>query len=171
MEGGGGGGALGMVYSGEYAHGRMASGAAEYRFATGTVYRGAFKNGAFHGEGVLVFKDRGQYKGVWKEGALLSGKYTFEDGLAHEETKEWYCTERDRRFFGEHRKGVPPAGESVVRAETREGRPIPKGTYDVNDGYLNASTGHVHCYQTGKVVRSPSAAEKEVIVARAFLQR
>jgi hypothetical protein len=168
---GGGGGALSLPYSGEYAHGRMSSAKAEYRFPSGTVYRGAFKNGAFHGKGVLVFKERGQYEGVWKDGALVSGKYTFEDGLAHEETKEWYCTERDRRFYGEHRKGVRPAGESVVRVENREGRPIPNGTYDVNDGYFNASTGHVHCYHSGKAVRTPSAGEKEVIMDRAFLQR
>ena len=36
-----GGGALRLPYSGEYAHGRMSSAQAEYRFPSGTVYRGA----------------------------------------------------------------------------------------------------------------------------------
>ncbi len=161
-----------LPYDGEYVHGRMSTTRdAEYRFPTGTVYRGTFKNGTFHGKGVLIFKNMGEFRGEWKEGELLNGDYTHQDGLSHTETAAWYCTEKDRRFYGEHLKGVPPAGKSVIRCENREGRPIPKGTFDVNDGYYSATTGNVHDYQTGKVVRTPTDAQKEVITSRAYTQR
>jgi hypothetical protein len=50
---------LAIRYDGELVNGRMESEEpAEYVFSTGTVYRGPFKNGCFHGQGELWAEGR-----------------------------------------------------------------------------------------------------------------
>ncbi|SBS85980.1 MORN repeat protein, putative [Plasmodium ovale curtisi] len=57
----------------------------EYTYPDGNVYVGDFKNEKFHGEGTLIFKDKGTYKGTWENGKIVRGNYYFSDGLQYED--------------------------------------------------------------------------------------
>jgi len=48
-------------------------------------YEGGFKNGYFHGHGVMIFRDKSRYEGTWREGRRWGyGKYTRDNGSFYE---------------------------------------------------------------------------------------
>ena len=49
---------------------------------------GQFKNGKFHGKGVIYIKGGGQYHAVWNNGKESDGHYEFADSLKYDE-KNW----------------------------------------------------------------------------------
>ena len=104
---------------------------------------------------------------------MLRGKVIFRDGLEYEASENWsYCTlseedaggEKDRRFFSEHVRGIPPAGRSNL---TNDGHvmQIPRGAYDVGDGFYDASEKSVFAYDTVTVLRKPTDDEINWIIA------
>ena len=135
-------------------NGRM-EGYGTYRFPSGTVYTGEFLDGEFHGEGTLQFADCGKYHAKWEHGKAVKGRYVFADGLAYTEPTDgdWaYCREDgDRRFYSELVEGLRPAGDSQL-ANAHPPPSIPKGTYDVGDGYLD-DDGKVYPYNQPGVTR------------------
>lgn len=83
-----------------------------YTFENGDHYIGGFKDGMFHGKGILYFKGNGfgKFEGEWKDGISVKGEYVFDDHLHYKEDDWHYCTRDDRRFFSEHKKGIRPNG-------------------------------------------------------------
>ena len=166
-----------MQYRGSRENGRWDTSRTEkegtYEFANGTVYKGSFRNGAFHGKGTLIFRNAGQYLAEWKDGVEVegSGKYVFRDGLHYSDHNWKYCTQSDRRFNveieDEASGGVAPAGKTRL---TNHGNTIPRGCYDVGDGYVdpNAGIDAVRNYTSGKVIRAVQEAERRWMVERCY---
>lgn len=154
-------------YTGEFVNGRMESETSvEYKFENGTRYVGPFENGCFHGEGTLYLPGKGAFKGTWEKGRVVTGEFTFDDGLTYENKPEWeFCTARDRRFWEEHQEGIKPNGATLLR---RGENTIPFGMFDCLEGYYNPRTGSIHHYVTNVVVRKVSPEEGDMIRDRAF---
>ncbi len=76
----------------------------------GTVYKGGFKGGEFHGEGSLTVPGFGTYSAIWDNGKEIKGGYTFSDGLKYSDENWKYCSASDRRFYNEIQEGIRPAG-------------------------------------------------------------
>jgi hypothetical protein len=129
-------------YRGESKNGRM-EGQGEYFFENGNVYVGQFLNNAFHGQGTIKFPGSGKYDATWSRGVASDGKYTFDDGLAYAETNWTYCTPEDRRYYTE-RDDINPAGRDQLVNSTDPKRVLPRGCYDVGDGFLNPQDGLVY---------------------------
>lgn len=128
-------------------------GQGEYFFENGNVYVGQFLNNAFHGQGTIKFPGSGKYDATWSRGVASDGKYTFDDGLAYAETNWTYCTPEDRRYYTE-RDDINPAGRDQLVNSTDPKRVLPRGCYDVGDGFLNPQDGLVyHWAQPGKAIR------------------
>jgi hypothetical protein len=130
-------------YEGETKNGRM-EGKGKYHFPNGNVYVGEFLNNAFHGAGTIMFPGSGKYEAVWTRGVASDGHYTFGDGLAYDESEWSYCTPGDRRFYSEHKHGISPAGNDQLTNVVDSTRILPRGCYDVVDGYLNPEDGLVY---------------------------
>lgn len=181
-------------YDGRLVDGRMdSSEATTYQFATGTVYEGPLRNGAFHGQGVLVFPGKGRFAGTWDRGTFVTGSFTFEDGLAYDRrvsggtTKEFkqredsdaeaepeekqgdawlYCTAKDRRYWHEQQEGLRPAGQELVRSNAGK---VPAGCLDAVDSYMDPKTGCTHDFD-GKVIRMENTEDADLKRQRAFIQ-
>lgn len=69
-----------------------------YRFADGPLYSGDFKDGHFHGHGILTFPNGNKIEGFWDMGITQYMTFTFEDGLEYEMNGWGYCQEPDRRY-------------------------------------------------------------------------
>lgn len=99
----------------------------------GAIYEGQFKEGDFHGKGVITYPVGHKLKGHWKRGKMISKTFVFYDGL---EVKEpWnYCQIPDRRFQHEFNKGLQGPGQEFEtnRQPTVD---IPDGCLDTVDGY------------------------------------
>jgi hypothetical protein len=121
-------------YQGHIVNGRM-EGKGKYYFENGNEYIGEFFNNAFHGTGTIHFPGSGVYEATWKYGKAIDGKYTFSDGLDYQEENWSYCTPEDRRFNSERQSGIRPAGNDQLANDPA--RVLPRGCYDVGDGYLN----------------------------------
>lgn len=130
-------------YQGATKNGRM-EGAGKFTFPNGNVYVGQFLNNSFHGHGCIHFPGSGKYEATWVRGVPSGGKYTFGDGLSYEEQEWKYCTPGDRRFFTEHQHGIEPAGRDQLANSKDLSRVLPRGCYDVVDGYLNPDDGLVY---------------------------
>lgn len=114
------------------------------------------KRDPFHGKGTLFFKDGSSFTAVFTEGqALKNGQYVFADGLEYVESKDWeYCTDNDRRFYGENYTGLEPAGRENIHARDRPGfekknvetRKIPEGSLDTRDGFYIPATRTVYSH-------------------------
>ncbi|KAI9192974.1 uncharacterized protein BJ171DRAFT_432647 [Polychytrium aggregatum] len=138
-------------------------GAGRYTFPDGNVYIGDFKDGQFHGHGTIHFKHGGLYDAEWENGVAVQGTYTFKDGLEYE-PEDWdYCTDKDRRFFSERVNGFPPGRYTQLTNDANRAPSIPKGTFDIGDGYYSEATGRIHTYD-GQPSRQPSDEEREWIV-------
>lgn len=109
-------------------------GEGEYSLSTGTVYRGAFCDGMFHGLGTLFFPNGGRYEGKWKDGIAVEGKYIFPDDLEFKETDWEYCDGYDRRFNTEIKEGLKSSGHTRL-TNFEPTRQIPEGCYDCGDGF------------------------------------
>lgn len=70
----------------------------------GTKYTGGFKNGLFHGKGVLQVGN-GKVEGEFENGRYKNGQLTFSDGLKYEPEQWRYLKGTDRRFHIEKVKG------------------------------------------------------------------
>ena len=93
---------------------------------TGIVYEGAFRDGAFEGEGALTLPNGARYRARWAAGVEVpgSGSYQWADGLPYNcpvpsptaaeaappvaaDMTQWpFLTPFDRRTWPEHRAGV-----------------------------------------------------------------
>lgn len=156
----------------------------QYTFPDGMKYVGQFKEGFFHGEGV-IYTPEGSYRAKFDMGEVgvigpqlrvarsshrlldvfvctqeLSGTYVFNDGLVFKDKGWEYCTPEDRRFHTEITgEGVRPAGECQLANDAK--RVLPEGCYDVGDGYYNPDSGKVHAFDGGAELRAPDVAEVE----------
>ena len=86
-------------YEGSTEAGRM-EGEGVYTYGDGTKYVGQFKNGAYHGEGKLIFAN-GEFRGIFNNGKHVDGQFVFSDGLVYVEDDWKYCTSADRRLHSE----------------------------------------------------------------------
>ena len=68
-------------YEGPVKNLRMEGKRAKYHFPNGDYYMGGFLNGAFHGEGVIFFKDGAQLKAKWNNGQMLESRFFFDDNF------------------------------------------------------------------------------------------
>ncbi len=68
----------------------LPSGHGEYSFSNGTIYRGDFSDGEFHGSGTLFYPNGSKYVAKWERGKLVpsSGVFYFPDNLPYGSTKE-----------------------------------------------------------------------------------
>uniref|UniRef100_H2ZLP4 MORN repeat-containing protein 5 n=1 Tax=Ciona savignyi TaxID=51511 RepID=H2ZLP4_CIOSA len=119
-----------------------------YWFDTHTRYEGQFKDGMFHGAGILHFPNGGRYETNWKCGKEDGvGKYIFNDGLEFEENCDtltgWRYGNRvwDRRFYKEIKEGLRPVNKCMLVTYCGpDGMPlrdIPSNCYDVGDGFYD----------------------------------
>eukprot|EP00618_Florenciella_parvula_P019753 CAMPEP_0119541512 /NCGR_PEP_ID=MMETSP1344-20130328/53000_1 /TAXON_ID=236787 /ORGANISM="Florenciella parvula, Strain CCMP2471" /LENGTH=205 /DNA_ID=CAMNT_0007585501 /DNA_START=124 /DNA_END=738 /DNA_ORIENTATION=- len=152
-------------FDGPTHNGRFHGEAGEYTFADGTVYRGGFKNGMFHGQGTLTFEN-GVFEGTWDNGREAGGQFIFNDGLPFTKENWNYCSVKDRRFWSEYADGIKPAGETN-RTDTGIKPNLPKGCFDVGNGYYDPTTKKVHEYDTGTELRKPSDEELKWIETKA----
>ena len=130
-------------YRGDTKNGRM-EGHGKFFFPNGNVYVGEFLNNAFHRSGTIHFPGSGKFEATWARGAASNGRYTFGDGLSYDETDWAYCTAADRRFHTEHKADIKPAGQDQLSNLSGAARILPRGCYDVSDGYLNPEDGLVY---------------------------
>jgi len=153
-------------YSGPYENGRF-QGAGSYKFS-GNTYEGNFDNGEFSGEGKLTMKGGGLFQGYWKNGELVEGGYVFSDGLQHTPigTNSWeYCTSKDPRFYSEMVDGIKN-GDTLSKITQHEyGNDLPKGCYDVIDGYYEPKAKCVYRYDNNELLREVEDDEVEWIKA------
>ncbi|NWU54303.1 MORN5 protein, partial [Dromas ardeola] len=137
-------------------------GQGSYALPTGTEYRGALRDGTFHGEGELLFPNGGTYRAVWHRGVPTQGKYTFADGLEYKDKKWHYCDGYDRRFYTEICSGLKPAGISQL-TNLDPPRKIPVGCYDCGDGFYNPETRVIVDYKL-RFLRNADDDEHEWII-------
>ncbi|GMI25950.1 hypothetical protein TeGR_g5730 [Tetraparma gracilis] len=145
-------------YEGDTANGRFADEAGTYSYPDGTKFVGSLVNGEFHGEGKLILKGRGEFRGVWEKGRVVSGAYYWDDDLAYKE-KDWkYCSEAggDRTFHSENDSGIGGAGDVKFSDKHGRGESLKDGCYDAGDGYYDVRDGLVHIYPD-----APSAEEQK----------
>ncbi|KAF4689846.1 hypothetical protein FOZ60_001038 [Perkinsus olseni] len=119
-------------------------GKGEYTFPNGTVYSGDFINDEFDGEGTLTFPD---------------GDMSFGDGLDFED-KDWgYLNNGDRRFYDEVKHGIRPAGASLLTNDPKGPPKIPKGCYDVGNGYFDPVENKTFSYDGSRMIGKPGEEE------------
>jgi hypothetical protein len=58
----------GSIYEGEWKNGMMNGPDGVLRNSNGTIYRGGFLDGKYHGEGIMVYPDGVKYEGNWAFG-------------------------------------------------------------------------------------------------------
>ena len=74
-------------------------------------------------------------------------------GLAYQETDWTYCTPEDRRYYTEQ-ENINPAGRDQLTNSTDAARVLPRGCFDVGDGYLNPEDCLVYSWtEEGKAIR------------------
>lgn len=93
-------------YTGEWVNDAM-TGAGEYIFGSGAIYRGNFRNNLFEGEGTYFFPNGSSYSGLWQNNKMHGvGTYTNADGLVTEGVFV-------NGVFQSGERSVPPPGRSV----------------------------------------------------------
>ncbi|KAI8926492.1 hypothetical protein BC831DRAFT_456431 [Entophlyctis helioformis] len=132
-------------------------GEGKYTFPDGNVYVGQFKDGQFHGRGVIYFRNGGKLDAEWANGVAVKENFTFADGLSYEEQQWDYCTEDDRRFFSERVHGFLP-GEPQLSNDPKGKPTVPIMTNDAGYCYYAKEDGLLHNFDGG-VLRQPSAGE------------
>eukprot|EP00760_Papus_ankaliazontas_P012686 PhM_4_TR15495/c0_g1_i1/m.32504 len=100
------------MYKGERTQdGKRMEGNGIYSFPNGDRYVGEFKDGVFHGKGIVFFSQShggGQYRAEWSEGIAVKGTYIFQDGLEYDPVKWGYCVPENRRLWREQLEFVAP---------------------------------------------------------------
>ncbi|KAF4662983.1 hypothetical protein FOL47_005976 [Perkinsus chesapeaki] len=138
-------------------------GEGEYTFPNGTIYRGHFVNDEFDGEGSLIFPDGGTFVGTWQRGIAVDGKYFFGDGLEYKDSNWEYIVSNDRRFYSEVTGGIRPAGESFVTNDSTDEPKIPRGCFDLGNGYYDPSKRVIFDYNGTQVIGKPNEVEQKWI--------
>jgi hypothetical protein len=154
------------VYDGEKEYGRY-HGRGTYTFK-GTTYVGNFVDGEFHGEGVLSIPGVGKYSGYWQNGKLASGGLVFSDGLEFKQVgqRDWaYCSHSDPRFFSEIKDNISNGAELRDITSHSNVDSLPKGCYDVIEGYYDHNKHAICSYDDGSILRMPDTTEQQWIVA------
>jgi len=118
-------------------------------FTTGHKYTGGFKDGARHGDGILLMPGDRKIVGVWEDNEIKSGTYTEPDGTVYE--GQWMFRERNgqgtltypdgRKYIGEfksdkrHGQGALlfPDGRKYV-GDFLSGKRTGRGTMTYPDG-------------------------------------
>ena len=136
---------------------------------SGCCAAGEFSKGQFHGKGVLTFPNGGRFVGTWENGRAVDGQYEFVDSLSFEDDDEeneaagseaWsYCTPADRRFWSEQQRGSVFVVEPQLSNDD-PAPPVPKGCFDVGEGYYDPSTGNVYSFGAGEYLRKVTAEEE-----------
>eukprot|EP00928_Gymnodinium_smaydae_P070082 TRINITY_DN54018_c0_g1_i1.p1 TRINITY_DN54018_c0_g1~~TRINITY_DN54018_c0_g1_i1.p1 ORF type:complete len:211 (-),score=24.18 TRINITY_DN54018_c0_g1_i1:116-694(-) len=133
-------------------------GEGKFKFPSGVVYEGQFRKGEFHGVGALVYPNGGRYQATWDRGYAIEGRYVFDDGLLYEDRNWQYVSQGDRRFYTEVRKGLQPAGKTLLTNEPTPPQ-IPIGTYDTGSGYFDPTTEQIMSYDGKEVLGYPAEVE------------
>ncbi|GAB1602977.1 MORN repeat-containing protein 5-like [Argonauta hians] len=141
-----------MEYTGSGYRGNIVNdqfeGVGDYTFVTEIKYTGHFKDGMFHGPGMLYFPNsKSKYKAVWEDSRAMGGKYTFSDGLKYQENNWDYGSGFDRRFYTEICTGLKPAGTSQLTNITPPAI-IPETFYDCGDGLYDPEERIVYRYNS-----------------------
>lgn len=128
----------------------------------GSHFIGQVKNGKFHGQGVLHFKNGTSFHGVWIDGVCQANKtgIKFNDGLEYNENEEdWdYCNpeKNDRRFYIERCHGLKAAGRAneidTPLEKNGVASPIPPNSFDTGDGYYIPDRRIIYDYN-GDILR------------------
>ncbi|XP_068713175.1 MORN repeat-containing protein 5-like [Montipora foliosa] len=141
---------MGTKYEGGRPKGRMDDSKASFEFPSHfrSEYQGGFKDGMFHGEGVIQFPDLGvKYTGKFEKGKATEGEFEFTDGLQYVIEDDWsYCDGREHREFkSEIENGLKPAGRSQLTNQ-HPPQSIPSGMYDCGDGFYDPLKRNVVTY-------------------------
>ncbi|VVC37346.1 Hypothetical protein CINCED_3A008622 [Cinara cedri] len=144
----------GNHYKGNWNH-RTMSGYGIYVMLDGTVYKGNFDDGLFHGIGTAYHPSGSRIEGVWGKGKCIKRNYIFNDGLRFQPENWHYCEMPDRRFVIEHVKGLQPAAKSWM-TNWQPTIKIPDDQYDAGDGFYRPLTNTVHNYWTNALIRVPT---------------
>ncbi|XP_063230447.1 uncharacterized protein LOC134535308 [Bacillus rossius redtenbacheri] len=141
------------------------SGQGKYVMPHGVVYEGGMLDGMFHGPGVLTYPSGARVKGSWNKGVAEKMSFVFADGLEVDDLNSWtYCKMPDRRFSSEHKRGLQPAGRSLLTQESPP-KHLPDGCYDVGDGVYDPKTKCVHSPNDhSTILRIPTKQEESWIM-------
>ena len=129
----------------------------------GLSYEGELAGGSFQGPGTIVFPNGGRFVGIFNQGILQQGKYYFKDELAYKPSGWDYCTVKDRRFWDEIKNGISFGDKP--RVTNGEAPALPKGVYDLGDGYYDPAKRTIFDYK-GKELSKPTDEEAANIVKK-----
>ncbi|KAI8897658.1 hypothetical protein BC833DRAFT_31960 [Globomyces pollinis-pini] len=143
-------------------------GTGTFTFKNGSIYKGSFKDGMFHGKGTIFFVNGGKLDADWTLGQASKEIFTFDDGLVY--TKEgWdYCTKTDRRFYQERINGFLP-GEPKLTNLT-DSPVVPIVTDDHGYCYYDAAETKLYSFD-GEVLRQPTIDEKKWLELQIYQSR
>ncbi|CRH03890.1 MORN repeat protein, putative [Plasmodium relictum] len=127
----------------------------KYVYPNGNIYIGDFRNEKFHGHGILSFKEKGKFKGIWKNGKIISGQYYFSDGLKYE--NNWKYLIDNPYFYNEQINS-----NEVIYKEEKKNVYLDK-IYDIGDGYCNIEEKIVYDFNNNKEIRKVNEREKNWI--------
>ncbi|XP_037900608.1 MORN repeat-containing protein 5-like [Glossina fuscipes] len=123
-----------------------------YTFPDGSTYQGHFRNGKFHGFGIVFLAKPYNFviKGMFNHGSIDSiNDMCFADGLHvtaslhgfQMDFSEWvYCINGDRRYMRERLEGLCPVGPTASLSANPPDRPLSEGCYDVGEGIYLSKT-------------------------------
>lgn len=110
-------------------------------YISGVQHTGTFNECLDHGINTFKYPNGAILGGLWIDGEIKKiDDYQFENGCMYNIK---YCQISDRRFHNELINGLNPAGRSYMTNNYPE-RKIPKGCYDVVDGFYNPLTKCVY---------------------------
>ncbi|KAF4735946.1 hypothetical protein FOZ63_001909, partial [Perkinsus olseni] len=85
--------------------------------------------------------------------------YVFGDGLDFEDKNWGYLNNGDRRFYDEVKHGIRPAGASLLTNDPKGPPKIPKGCYDVGNGYFDPVENKTFSYDGSRMIGKPGEEE------------
>lgn len=114
----------------------------------------------------MTFPNGGYLLGRWSHGQLQEKRYFYSDNLPYREEEKVYCTEKDRRFEIELRKGISPYDQTLLHNSEEKINDIPEGTYDVKNGFFDSRRNLIYSYDKTKIIRKVDEKEVENFMAR-----